>query len=158
MNTCNISGIDILTEFAYEYDTAKQTASVLHQMGRTWMLSELYGCTGWDFPLEGHKAVGDWQMALGVNVRCHHLSWYTMKGEAKRDYPASIFFQSPWWEHYHHIEDYYSRCHVALTQGEPSRRVAVLHPIESMWLKFVNPLAGPVELGGIEEADRTTRR
>jgi hypothetical protein len=24
------------------------------------------------------------------------LSWYTMEGEAKRDYPASIFHQSAW--------------------------------------------------------------
>jgi hypothetical protein len=112
-------------------------------MGRNQVLSEMYGCTGWDFTFEGHKAVGDWQAALGVNLRCHHLSWYTMKGEAKRDYPASIFFQSPWWEHYSGaVEDYYSRIHVALTQGEAIRRLLVIHPIESMWLKFVPPRFG----------------
>ena len=45
----------------------------------------------------GHKALGDWQVALGINLRCQHLSFYTMAAQAKRDYPASIFFQSPWW-------------------------------------------------------------
>lgn len=128
-------GIDILMEDNREYDTAKQCASVVHQMGRRWMLSELYGCTGWDFTFEGHKAVGDWQAALGVNLRCHHLSWYTMAGEAKRDYPASIFFHSPWWPHYSHVEDYFARVNVLLSQGKPLRDLLVIHPVESTWTK-----------------------
>lgn len=129
-------GIDNLTEKNYEFDTAKQCASVARQMGRKWILSELYGCTGWDFPFEGHKADGDWQAALGVNIRCPHLSWYTMLGEAKRDYPASIFHQSPWWESYSKLEDYYARIHAVMTRGEPVRPLLVIHPIESMWLEF----------------------
>jgi len=129
-------GIDILTEEWHERTTAKQCASVLHQMGRQWMLSELYGCTGWDFPLEGHKAVGDWQTALGVNLRSLHLSWYTMLGQAKRDYPASISFQSPWWRDYPVVEDYFSRLHVLLSRGEPVRDVLVVHNIESTWLRY----------------------
>lgn len=137
-------GIDVLTEYEHIYDTAKQCSSVVNQMGHRWMLSELYGCTGWDFPFEGHKAVGDWQAALGVNLRCQHLSWYTMKGEAKRDYPASIFFQSPWWEHYKVVEDYFSRVHVALTAGKPVRRLLVVHPVESMWVK-VMPLFNGIQ-------------
>ena len=52
---------------------------------------------GWQMPFAGHKAVGDWQALFGVNLRCPHLSWYTMEGEAKRDFPASIFDQSGWW-------------------------------------------------------------
>jgi len=126
-------GIDILTERSYEYGTAKQCSSVLRQMGRRWMLSELYGCTGWDFGFEGHKAIGDWQAALGVNLRCQHLSWYTMSGEAKRDYPASIHFQSPWWPHYRRVEDYFARVGAVMSRGEAVRRLLVVHPIESVW-------------------------
>ena len=128
-------GIDILTQARPEYDTAKQCASALNQMGRRWMLSELYGCTGWDFTFEGHKYVGDWQAALGVNLRCQHLSWYTMKGQAKRDYPASIFFQSPWWEHYRVVEDYFARVNTLLSEGVVVRPLLVIHPVESMWLR-----------------------
>lgn len=116
-----------------EFSTAKQCASVQHQFGRTWMLSELYGCTGWHFTLAEHKAVGDWQAALGVNLRCHHLSHFTMQGEAKRDYPGSIHFQSPWWREYKPVEDYFARVGAVLTQGEPVRDLAVIHPIESAW-------------------------
>ncbi len=128
-------GIDILTKQARELDTAKACASVARQCGRKWVLSELYGVTGWEFSLSDHKWVGDWQAALGVNLRCPHLSWYTMEGDAKRDYPGSILHQSPWWEHYSAIEDYYARVHVLMTQGEPVRDVLVIHPIESMWLR-----------------------
>lgn len=116
-----------------EYSTAKQCASVQRQFGRKWMLSELYGCTGWGFTFSEHKAVGDWQAALGVNLRCQHLAWYTMLGEAKRDYPASISFQSPWWRNYAKVEDYFARVGVLMNSGEPVRDVAVIHPIESAW-------------------------
>ena len=127
-------GIDVLTEHSREYDTAKQASSVAHQFGRKWRLSEVYGCTGWDFPFVGHKAVGDWQAALGINLRCQHLAWYTMEGQAKRDYPAGIHYQSPWWESYRAVEDYFARVNVVLTQGEEVRDVLVLHPLESLWL------------------------
>ena len=130
-------GIDILTEHNYEYTTAKQCSSVLRQTGRRWMLSELYGCTGWDWPFEGHKAGGDWQAALGVNLRCQHLSWYTMSGQAKRDYPASIHYQSPWWERYGCVEDYFGRVNAVLSRGEAVRRLLVIHPVESVWARAV---------------------
>lgn len=127
-------GMDSLMQYKREYDTAKQVASVARQFGRKWRLTELYGCTGWDFPFEGHKAVGDWQAALGINIRCPHLSLYTMLGQAKRDYPASIFYQSPWWKSYRKVEDYFSRINAVMTRGAEVRDVLVIHPVESMWL------------------------
>ena len=126
-------GIDMLTEHWRAYDTAKQLSSAARQFDCKWRLSETYGCTGWDFPFAGHKAVGDWQAALGVNLRCQHLSWYTMEGEAKRDYPASIFYQSPWWQEYRKVEDYFARINLAMTQGQEIRDVLVIHPVESTW-------------------------
>ncbi len=128
-------GIDILTKQARELDTAKACVSAARQCGRRWVLSELYGVTGWEFTLCDHKWVGDWQAALGINLRCPHLSWYTMEGDAKRDYPASILHQSPWWPYYEMIEDYYARVHVLMTRGEAVRDILVVHPIESMWLR-----------------------
>ena len=126
-------GIDQLTERRAIYDTAKQCASVAHQFGRKRRMSETYGVTGWDFPLFGHKALGDWQYALGINHRVHHLAWYSMAAEAKRDYPASIFFQAPWYRQYHVVEDYFSRLGAALSEGEEVRDLLVVHPIESTW-------------------------
>lgn len=57
-----------------------------------------------------------------------------MGGEAKRDYPASIGHQSPWYKEYSYIEDYFARLNTILTRGKPYVKVGVIHPIESYWL------------------------
>ncbi|MBR5967796.1 MAG: hypothetical protein IK001_04260 [Lachnospiraceae bacterium] len=133
----DIPGIDMLCDYR-EFSTAKQAASAAHQLGAPGIMSELYGVTGYYFDLRGHKLQGDWQAALGVTVRVPHLTWTAMAGEAKRDYPASIGYQSPWYKEYRYIEDYFGRLNTALTRGKPDIRVAVIHPIESYWLLWGN--------------------
>ena len=78
-----LPGIDVLFDRRL-FVTAKQCESVVRQMGKEGLLSELYGVTGWDYDFRGHKSQGDWQAALGITVRVPHLSWQTMKGEGKR--------------------------------------------------------------------------
>ncbi len=65
----DLPGMDQLCD-GREFNTAKQVQSVVRQMGRKGMVSELYGVTGWNFTFEGHKGQGDWQAALGVTQRC----------------------------------------------------------------------------------------
>jgi hypothetical protein len=129
-------GIDMLGQYQLELIAAKQCSSVARQMGKKWVLTELYGCTGWDTTFETYKHSGDWQAALGFTMRCPHLSWYTMAGEAKRDYPASIHFHSPWWKQYGFVETYFSRLNVMLTEGKPICDLLVIHPLESYYLVF----------------------
>ncbi len=131
----DLPGIDMLCA-RLEYTTAKQTQSAVHQFGREGMMSELYGVTNWDFDFRGFKLHGDWQAALGVTVRVPHLAWVSMAGEAKRDYPASISYQSPWWEKFHLIEDHFARVNTALTRGKALVKIGVIHPIESYWLHW----------------------
>jgi hypothetical protein len=126
-------GIDMLCDRT-EYNTAKQAQSVSRQYGRGGVMCEMYGVTGWAFTFEGHKGQGDWQAALGVTLRVHHLAWSSMEGEAKRDYPACIGYQSPWYKEYKAIETHFARVNAALTRGCPVTRIAVIHPIESFWL------------------------
>lgn len=126
-------GVDVLTENNKNFWVVKQCVSVSRQLGKKFTLSELYGCTGWQFNFLSHKTVGDWQAALGINFRCHHLSWYTMEGEAKRDYPASILHQSTYWEDYGYVEDYFSRVSYVMSLGEPVCDVLVINPVESIW-------------------------
>jgi len=130
-------GIDVLTEHWNVFNTAKQCSSVARQMGRQRRLTEIYGCTGWDFPFAGHKALGDWQYALGINLRCHHLFWYSMAAQAKRDYPASIAEHSPWYKNYRVVEDYFARLGALTATDEEVRDLLVIHPIESAWSLMV---------------------
>ena len=147
-----IPGIDVLCDAVEgEYSTAKQAQSAAHQYGRSGVLSELYGVTNWDFDFAGHKRQGDWQAALGITYRVHHLSWVSMAGEAKRDYPASINYQSPWYKEYPVVEDHFARVNLALTEGKPQVRIGVIHPIESYWLA-----CGPKEQTEVERGERDT--
>lgn len=130
-----IPGIDILNS-RYEFTTAKQAQSAMRQYGREAMLSELYGVSRWDNDFKNYKVGGDWQAALGVTVRVPHLSLMSMKGQAKRDYPASIFYQSPWYKKFKFLEDHFARVNTALTRGNPLTEIAVVHPIESYWLLY----------------------
>ena len=76
------------------YTVPELVSSAAKQLGRKNTLDELYGCTGWHMNLSDYKRIGDWQTAGGITLRCPHLSWYTMEGDAKRDCPASLFHQS----------------------------------------------------------------
>ncbi|ACK41496.1 MULTISPECIES: glycosyl hydrolase [Dictyoglomus] len=131
----DIPGIDILTEVKYEFLTVKQASSVANQLGKNRVISETYGCTGWEFTFEGQKHVGDWQYALGVNLRCQHLFLYSLRGCRKRDYPPS-FNHNPSWEYQNLIEDYFARLSYILTLGKPIREILLIHPIESSWCEF----------------------
>lgn len=129
----DIPGVDVLCD-SLELTTVKQCQSICRQAGKRKMLSELDGVTDWDFPFFCHKGHGDWQAALGVTMRVPHHALMSLAGEAKRDYPASIGEQSPWYEKYPLIADHFSRINVAMSRGKPCCRVGVIHPIESYWL------------------------
>jgi hypothetical protein len=145
-----IPGIDMLCDWM-ELTTAKQAQSAAHQYGCPGVLSELYGVTNWSFDFAGHKRQGDWQAALGVLFRVHHLALVSMAGEAKRDYPASISYQSPWWREYRVVEDHFARVGALLSRGRPHVRIGVIHPVESMWLCW-----GPDEQNAAELKARDT--
>ena len=143
-------GIDVLLD-RREFITAKQVVSIARQNGKKGVVSELYGVTHWDCDFATYKMQGDWQAALGITIRIPHLSYMSMKGEAKRDWPASIFYQSPWYEEFPYIENYFARLNTVLTRGKAVVKAAVLHPVESIWMYF-----GPEnQTGGIrKEMDR----
>jgi hypothetical protein len=113
--------------------TMKQVSSIAQQLGRERVLCELYGTSGWHMTLEQQKWIGDWEYALGVNLRCQHLCLYTLRGCRKRDYPPSIFFQQPWWPDYRRVEDYFARLGLMLTRGAYLARVLVIHTQHSAY-------------------------
>lgn len=131
----DIPGIDVLYD-RVELLTAKQAQSIVRQYGKKGMLSELYGVTGWDFDFKCMKMQGDWQAALGVTLRVPHLSMMSMAGRAKRDYPASFQYQSPWYEEYRYVEDHFARLNTVLSRGRAVVNIAVLHPIETTMLHY----------------------
>ena len=126
-------GMDNLGSESTFYTVPELVSSAAKQLGRKNTLDELYGCTGWHMNLSDYKRIGDWQTAGGITLRCPHLSWYTMEGDAKRDCPASLFHQSAWYTEYHYIEDYFARLTYLLKEGDDMVDTAIINPIESAY-------------------------
>ncbi len=129
----HIPGIDKLRRDVAQPATVKQLDSAACQLGHRRTLCEAYGCAGQNFAFAGRKWIGDWLYLLGVNLLNPHLSLYSMRGARKRDYPANLFYQQPWWPHNHLMADYFARLGWALTQGERVVDILVVHPIGSAW-------------------------
>ncbi|MBQ7032663.1 MAG: hypothetical protein IJN25_03250 [Clostridia bacterium] len=131
----HIPGIDML-DASVELTTAKQAMSAVHQYGRKEAMTELYGASRWSCDFRRYKMQTDWQTAMGFTKRVPHLAFYSMEGESKRDYPASIGLQSPWYKEFAQLEDHFARTAWAMAEGRAVVKIAVVHPIESYWMAF----------------------
>lgn len=111
----------------------KQVASVAHQKGIPYVMSESYGCAGWDVSFKELLGIVGWQAVLGVNTICTHLSAHSIIGRRKRDWPAFYSYQEPWWEDTKVLFEAIRKLNSEISRGERDTKVAVLHPIRSVW-------------------------
>lgn len=114
--------------------SVKELASVANQFGRHRTLSETYGGAGWEITFEDLKRLGDWEYALGVNLMNQHLSYYSIAGARKYDYPPSFSYHNPWWKSYRYLNDYYARLSMALSSGIQENKILVIEPTTTAWL------------------------
>lgn len=114
--------------------SVKELASVANQMGRTRKLSETYGGAGWEVTFKDLKRLGDWEYALGVNLMNQHLSFSTIAGARKYDYPPSFSYHNPWWKSYSHLNNYFARLSLALSSGVQRNNILVIEPTTTAWL------------------------
>ena len=112
----------------------KELASAANQTGRQRKLSETYGGSGWDLNFRDMKRDGDWEYALGVNLMNQHLTYFTLAGARKYDYPPSFDYHEPWWNDYKYINDHYARLSLALSSGRQINDILILEPTTSAWL------------------------
>ena len=114
----------------------RELNSIANQLGKTRRLSETYGASGWELSFEDMKRNGDWQYVLGVNFMNQHLSYQTLTGERKHDFPQSFSYHVPWWDEYNSLADYYGRLSLALSSGEQHQRILVLEPTTTAWMHY----------------------
>ncbi|MBA3822912.1 MAG: hypothetical protein H0X24_03280 [Ktedonobacterales bacterium] len=126
-------GIDHLGLQVQEVITPIGCRSVVNQYAKPRMMSELYGTAGQHLTFADRKWIAEQQIVLGVNFLVPHLALFTMSGERKRDYPANLFYQQPWWPQNHVIDDYLSRLCALMSQGQMVPEFLVLHPQESLY-------------------------
>jgi hypothetical protein len=121
----------------------KELASAANQAGRSRTLSETYGGSGWDLTFTDMKRNGDWEYALGVNLMNQHLTYFSMEGARKYDYPPTFDYHEPWWNNYKYINDHYARLSLALSSGRQINDILVLEPTTSAWLYDSYAKRGP---------------
>jgi len=91
----------------------------------------MYGVSSQGITFEDRKQIGDWMAVLGINYRCYHGSFYSLRGRRKRIYAPHLSYQQPWWPDNRLVADYFARVSYALRQGTTRADVLVIHPVES---------------------------
>ncbi|MBN1676723.1 MAG: hypothetical protein JXR37_37105 [Kiritimatiellae bacterium] len=127
-----IPGVDHLCRSAHElFLTLKQVSSAVRQLGRPMALNEIFGVSHHTNTFEDFKWSGDYSLVQGATFFCPHLTWYSMRGKRKRDYPPNWNYQQTYWAHLRPLNDYFTRLGAVLTAGESGADILVLHPIEA---------------------------
>ncbi|MFC1717713.1 glycosyl hydrolase [Candidatus Poribacteria bacterium] len=116
--------------------TPKQCTSASHQLGKDLILAEMYAVSSQGMTFEDRKQIGEWLLVLGMNYRCYHGSFYSLRGRRKRIYPPHLSHQQPWWSENRAIADYFARLSYALRQGDYQAEVLVLHSVESAFCLY----------------------
>lgn len=114
----------------------KELASVANQLDKKRTLSETYGGGGWDLTFKDMKRLADWEFVLGVNFLNQHLSFMTITGSRKYDYPPSFSYHEPWWLYYKSLNQYFARLSLSLSSGQQKNDILVLEPTTSAWMYF----------------------
>ncbi len=114
----------------------RELHSAANQGGHNRTLSETYGGAGWEISFANLKRLVDWEVVLGVNFVNQHLSYFTIKGVRKFDYPPSFTYHEPWWDNYKPMGDYIGRISMAMSSGEQINRTVVLQPNTTAWSYF----------------------
>ena len=111
-----------------------EVASVANQLGPRRVLCEVYGGAGWELRFEDMKRIGDWLFVLGINTMNEHLSYVSIRGSRKADYPQSFSYHEPWWQGYHVLVGYFARLSAAISQGEQINEILVMEPTSTAWM------------------------
>jgi hypothetical protein len=114
--------------------SVKELASVANQLGKKRTLSETYGGGGWELTFQDMKRLGDWEFVLGVNSLNQHLSYMTLVGARKYDYPQSFSYHNPCWPYYAPLNRYFSRLSLALSSGNQVNDILILEPTTAAWM------------------------
>lgn len=147
---CNqmMGGMGVMPTYEYEHIPAmdwlsrgcgnelapRQLASVAAQMGKKFVLTETYACSGHDVTPKELKSIGEFQYFNGVNLTCQHLFPYSIAAQGKSDHPPVFSTHSNWFEEFTQFNDYFNRlgCIVANTQDVCD--IAILHPLRNVYL------------------------
>lgn len=134
----HIPGIDWLSRDLISTNELgpRQLSSAAQQLGKKHTITETFGCAGWDVTPKELKRLADIQYVNGVNMMCHHLYPYSIRGQRKRDYPAFYTLHNPWTQELDKFNAHYTNLGYLLAETKEDARVLIIHPMHSAYLTF----------------------
>ncbi len=116
--------------------TILEVSSLAAQLGKEVVLCESFGGGGYESTLRELKRQGDYLLANGVNFLVPHLSYQTMVGARKYDWPQTISDHAPFWDDLEPLNIHQARVASILSQGVSIADMLVLHPTATGWLNW----------------------
>ncbi len=149
-NLCNqmMGGMGVMTTYEYEHIPAmdwlsrwcgnelapRQLASVAAQMGKKFVLTETFACSGHDVTPKELKSIAEFQYFNGVNLTCQHLFPYSISAQGKSDHPPVFSTHSNWFEEFGKFNEYFNRLGCLVANTEDRYDIAILHPLRNVYL------------------------
>lgn len=131
-----LPGIDYLGNRSLSPILMKQPSSVANQLGKHGVLSETYGCAGWEISFERICSIWGRQSVLGITKPCFHLSAYSIAGRRKRDYPAFYSYQEPWWDQFPSVMKWINGLNSLMSEGRRMVDVLVISPLGAVMANY----------------------
>ena len=134
----HIPGIDWLGRSIHTIEemSPRQLSSAAQQLGKKQTLTETFACCGWDVTPKELKRIADLQYVNGVNMMCHHLYPYSIRGQRKRDYPAFYSNHNPWTKELDKFNQHYTNLGFLLAETKEEAPVLIIHPMHSAYLTY----------------------
>lgn len=133
----DIPGIDWLGRFCGSELAIKQVASVAAQLRKKQILTESFGCSGYDVTPKELKSIAEFQYFGGINVMCQHLYPYSVAGRGRIDHPPVFGPHGNWNEGFKAFNDYFAKLSYIITNTEERATIGVIHPMRDIWLDYI---------------------
>lgn len=133
----HIPGIDWLGRECGNELAPRQVGSVAAQLGKKFVLTETFGCSGYDATPKELKSIAEYKYFNGVNKMCHHLYPYSMAGRGKTDHPPVFSPQANWFNGFRTFNEYFARLGYIVGETRDIAEVGIIHPQRDIWLDYI---------------------
>ncbi len=134
----HIPGIDFLGRVMASPLAAKQVGSVSSQLGKKQILSETFGCSGWDTTPIELRFLAETQYVYGVNLMCLHLMNYSLQSQGKLDHPPSFSKHMTWWnKEFKVFNDFFAHLGALLCETEEVVGSLIISPLHGIYAKYI---------------------
>lgn len=133
----HIPGIDKLGRFCDSELAVKQISGAAAQLGKKRILTETFGCSGYDVTPKELKSIAESQYFGGVNVMCQHLYPYSVAGGGRTDHPPVFGPHGNWNEGFKAFNDYFARLSYIIVNTNETAKVGVINPVRDIWLDYI---------------------